>query len=79
MNSRQLATRLDVSEATVSRLLSNDRRPSVDLMVKISEVFPRFTVNVQVQALAANQYGALLKAAMKTGQLPPLTRSQAVR
>lgn len=79
MNSRQLAVRLEVSEATVSRLLSNDRRPSVDLMMKVAEVFPRFTVNMQVQALAIGQYGGLLKTAMKAGPIPPLTRSQAAR
>lgn len=38
MNQAQLAELLDVSLATISRICSGERRPSLDLMLKIEEV-----------------------------------------
>ena len=37
MNQADMAKVLDVSEATVSRLCSGERRPSLDLMIKIRD------------------------------------------
>lgn len=64
MNARELAANLQVSEATVSRLLSNDRRPSVDLMTRVKEVFPFWSLDDQAVALGAGVYGGILKACM---------------
>jgi transcriptional regulator with XRE-family HTH domain len=37
MNQTEMAERLDVSVSTVSRLVSGERRPSLDLMIKIRD------------------------------------------
>lgn len=61
MNARELASRLDVSESMVSRLLSGERRPSADLMIRISSILPHCTLNRQAGALRTDAYGELLK------------------
>lgn len=64
MKGAELAEVLGISEATVSRLLSGDRRPSVDLMVKIKDVFPGWSLDDQAIALETGEYGAVLRNAM---------------
>lgn len=60
MNGKQLAVRLGVAESTVSRLLSGDRRPSVDLMSKIRDVLA-FSLDEQGLALDLDCYGQTLR------------------
>lgn len=50
MNGRELSRALDVSEATISRLIHGDRRPSLDLMLKIDGVL-RWSLNSQADFL----------------------------
>ena len=55
MTGRELSEQLQVSEATVSRLASGERRPSVELMRKIQRVL-RWSLVSQLQALETGSY-----------------------
>lgn len=61
MNARELAIQLEVSEATISRLLSGERRPSVDVMVAIRDRFPQWGLDSQAEALKMGMYGPILR------------------
>lgn len=63
MNGREMARALGVSEATVSRLASGHRQPSLELMVKIREVL-KWKLDPQADALRAGKYGEVLQAKM---------------
>jgi transcriptional regulator with XRE-family HTH domain len=60
MNGKQLAALLFCSPATVSRLLSSDREPSVALMLRIREL-TGWTLDEQVNAASRGEYGTLLQ------------------
>lgn len=64
MNARELAAELDVSEATISRLISGERRPSVEMMMKMKGRFPFWTLDDQAKALGAGKYGEILQACL---------------
>ena len=55
MNRVELAQALECSEATVSRICSGERRPSVDLMTRIRRVL-RWTVESQVDEIRCGTY-----------------------
>lgn len=59
MNGRDFSKLLGVSEATVSRLMSGDRRPSISLMMKIKDVLGGrlWTLDQQAKALESGKYG----------------------
>lgn len=71
MNQSQLAERLGVSDATVSRICSGERRPSVDLIFKIRDVL-RWSVESQADALreSTSRYGVEFKALMERRRMP---------
>lgn len=63
MNQAELAEKIDASESTVSRLLSGERRPSLDLIFRIRDVLG-WSADDQVLCLEAyegNTYGAKLQ------------------
>lgn len=55
MNTRDMADRLGVSQATVSRLRSGKRRPSLDMMYKIEDVM-RWNVAMQAKCMRAGDF-----------------------
>jgi transcriptional regulator with XRE-family HTH domain len=69
MNARELARALKVSEATVSRLASGHRQPSLDLMVRIKDVL-KWKLDPQADALRAGTYGEVLTAKMGKAKDP---------
>jgi len=71
MNARELSRALDVSEATVSRLVHGERRPSLDLMLKIGDVL-KWSVNSQADCLreSAAAYGNELHKRMERRPAP---------
>lgn len=74
MNQAQLAEALNVTEATVSRLISGERRPSLDLTMRVNEVL-RWSVNSQALWLgdvpgAPGSYGSELKRRMELRKAP---------
>lgn len=64
MKARELAALLDVSESMVSRLLSGDRRPSIEIMIKVKERFPFWDVDMQATAVTLGKYGHVLRTCM---------------
>lgn len=58
MSGADLATKLEVSAATISRIRSGDRRPSLDLILRIKDVLD-WPVDEQATALAesTSKYG----------------------
>lgn len=66
MRASELAVELDVSEATVSRIASGQRRPSMDLILKIRTVL-RWSVESQADALreSTTAYAAEFKTKME--------------
>lgn len=64
MIARELAESLDCSESTVSRLLSGERRPSLETMRDIKLVLG-WTIEDQAEALELDQYPAQLKLRME--------------
>lgn len=71
MIQKELAETLNVSEATISRVLSGERRPSVHLMQQVRDwTDGAWTIDMQVKALNANPdvvancYGGILRAWM---------------
>lgn len=64
MNARQLATAVRVSEATVSRLLSGQRGPSIRLIPRIRDALG-WRVDEQVQAIERGTYGQALRFRME--------------
>lgn len=69
MRGRDLAAALEVSEATVSRLASGARRPSTNVMLRISNVL-HWSVNQQAQALEDKTYAEKFRKKM-TERKPP--------
>ncbi len=65
MLASELAKTLGVSEATVSRIASGDRRPSIDLMMKIRTVL-RWSIEDQANQLreSTTAYAAEFSAKM---------------
>lgn len=65
MNQRELAGITQVSEATISRLISGQRRPGLLLMSKIKQALG-WSSDAQLQALEAGTYGVELDARLET-------------
>lgn len=59
MNGRELSDKLEISEATVSRLLSGNRNPSFRLMLKIEDQL-NWGIAEQSAAIRACNYGDAL-------------------
>jgi transcriptional regulator with XRE-family HTH domain len=55
MNQIETADVLGCSVATVSRICSGERRPSVDLMMEIRRVFS-WSIDAQVSAIESGRY-----------------------
>lgn len=70
MTGRELSEQLQVSEATVSRLASGERRPSVELMRKIQRVL-RWSLVSQLQALETGSYADEFKRRMQQRRAQP--------
>jgi len=65
MTGAELAAMLEVSEATVSRIASGERRPSVDLILSIRRVLGwSFESQAMLLAESAVAYGTEFKARM---------------
>lgn len=64
MTGAELAEALGVSEATVSRIGSGERRPSMDLMLKIRDVL-HWSVERQADAIRCETYAADFKTWME--------------
>lgn len=64
MIARELAIALDCAESTVSRLLSGDRRPSVETMQDLKLVL-NWSMDSQADALERGDYPAQLKVKME--------------
>lgn len=58
------AARIGVGHVHISHLRGGRRRPSIDLIVRISEVLPDFGVEKQVQSVVAETYGSDLEQAL---------------
>lgn len=56
MKAAELARALDLSEATVSRLISGHRRPSVETMSEIKRLFG-WSLDEQLDALRDGTFG----------------------
>lgn len=69
MNGREMARVLQVSEATVSRLVSGDRQPSLELMVKIKSVL-NWKLDPQAEALQSGKYGEVFAEKMAKKKAP---------
>lgn len=71
MNQAELAAQLDVSESTVSRICSAERRPSVELMLDIRRVL-RWSLESQADALRESQsrYSVEFKQRMERRRVP---------
>lgn len=65
MNARELAGLTALSEATISRLASGDRRPSVETMGKVRGVLG-WSMDEQADSLAAGTYAADFKQRMES-------------
>jgi transcriptional regulator with XRE-family HTH domain len=63
VNQQQLADRLGVSQAMVSRLLSGDRRPSIALMNRIKDVLG-WSLDAQAETMERGEYGQTLRYVM---------------
>ncbi len=66
MNQTELATDLEVSESTVSRLVSGERQPSLSMIMKIEKRFPFWTLKEQVRAMEVGKYGEILAAVLRS-------------
>lgn len=66
MNMSQMADRLEVSLATVSRICSGERRPSIDLILKIRSALG-WSMESQADALreSTSRYAVEFKARME--------------
>jgi transcriptional regulator with XRE-family HTH domain len=75
MNATELAQVLDVSLATVSRISSGDRRPSIDLIMKIRNVLG-WSLESQAHALAesTDAYGNEFRIRMERRRIPKRRR-----
>lgn len=69
MNGRELAQALGVSEATVSRLASGHRKPSVTLMGKIKPILA-WKIDAQVEALSQGTYAQVFTEKMAKKKAP---------
>lgn len=67
MLASELATRLGVAESTVSRLLSGERRPSLDMVLKIRATL-LWGLEAQSAALQKGNYGTLLRVKMEAAR-----------
>lgn len=76
MNQPQVAEALGVSVATVSRLCSGDRKPSLDLIVRIEEVFG-WSVQDQANELRCDAYYSEFQKKVEQWQLPVSTSDPA--
>lgn len=64
MINSEMATALEVSEATVSRIASGERRPSLDLMYKVRQTL-RWGIEAQADAVIRGTYAAEFKRRME--------------
>lgn len=64
MNQPEAAEALGCSMSTVSRIVSGDRTPSVDLMKEIRRVFS-WGLEAQVEAIDSGEYAELFKTKME--------------
>jgi len=69
MLARELATATEASEATISRLLSGDRKPSLDLMLRIRAVTD-WALEDQADCLQIGMYAGRLKEKMESADAP---------
>lgn len=70
MTGREMSKALGVSEATVSRLASGERKPSTDLMVKVKEVLG-WSISQQALAVVDHSYAWKFKERMEKKKAPP--------
>lgn len=68
MIASELATAASISQATVSRLLSGDRGPSIHMVAKIRDVLG-WPAEEQVKAIEAGNYAEELNERLRTTQL----------
>lgn len=80
MYARELAYYLGVSESTVSRLLSGDRKPSLDMIINIRRVL-EWSVEDQAWTIERHpdSYGDRLRIKMEDTRVVVDSRSQTVR
>lgn len=64
MKASEAADLLDVSEATISRICSGERRPSLDLMFKIRQVLV-WSVADQLDEIQCGNYAQVFKQKME--------------
>lgn len=64
MQAAELARLVGASEATISRLASGERRPSIETMAAIEPVL-RWSVDRQVDALRDDNYASEFKTRME--------------
>lgn len=64
MLASELADELEVSEATISRIASGERRPSLDLMYKIRSAL-RWSIEAQVDEIQCGVYSSEFKKRME--------------
>ena len=69
MYARELALATDASEATISRLLSGERKPSLDLMLRIRAVTD-WALEDQADCLQMGLYSGRLKEKMESVDAP---------
>lgn len=68
MIASELAAAARISQATVSRLLSGDRGPSIRMIAKIRDVLA-WPAEEQVKAIEQDRYAEELNARLRTTQL----------
>lgn len=64
MTGVEMAEALGVSESTVSRLASGDRRPSIETMVEIQRVLS-WPIEHQIDSISGDTYGHEFKQRME--------------
>lgn len=78
MLASELARELDVAESTVSRLLSNERRPGWDLVERIEDVLG-WSVGDQADEVRCGTYGQVLRRKMEECRGGTESESSSVR
>lgn len=68
MTNVEMAEALDVSEATISRIASGERRPSLDLMIEIRRVL-RWSIEDQAEEIRCETYATEFKRRMERRKL----------